>query len=164
MEHQPTNIKPNGPEEITSMIMVKSILELQADQLLTMSMKANEEGRPMGANIGFSMHALMVIVLNLVQASIDNDFDAMNDILGDVGAIKMQLQEDNEQTYHDMLQDILSALCPDNPGLARLVWLTSLKMIEDAKSGGLLLSAYPQTQSSAGPNRAQRRQAARKKK
>lgn len=164
MEHQPTNIKPNGPEEITSMIMVKSILELQADQLLTMSMKANEEGRPMGANIGFSMHALMVIVLNLVQASIDNDFDAMNDILTDVDALEIQLRDDDHRTYHDHLQDVLTALCPDNPGLARLVWLTSLKMIEDAKSGGLLLSAYPQTQSSAGPNRAQRRQAARKKK
>ena len=164
MEHQLTNIKPNGPEEITSMIMVKSILEIKADQLLTMSRNANNDGMPMCANIGFSLHALMVIVLNLVQASIDNDFDAMNDILGDVGAIKMQLQEDNEQTYHDMLQDVLSALCPDNPGLARLVWLTSLKMIEDAKSGGLVLSAYPQTQVSTGPNRAQRRQATRKKK
>ena len=164
MENQPVNIKPNGPEEITGLIMVKTILELQADELLTMARNAKNEGKPMGANIGSAMHSVLVDVLTLVQASINNDFDAMNDILDDVGAIKMQLQEDNEQTYHDMLQDILSALCPDNPGLARLVWLTSLKMIEDAKSGGLLLSAYPQTQSSTGPNRAQRRQAARKKK
>ena len=164
MENQPVNIKPNGPEEITSMIMVKTILELKADQLLTMSRKANDDGMPMSAHIGFSLHAVLVDVLTLVQASIDNDFDEMNNILADVGAVEIQLREDDEQTYHDMLQEVLTALCPDNPGLARLVWLTSLKMIEDAKSGGLLLSAYPQTQSSTGPNRAQRRQAARKKK
>jgi hypothetical protein len=164
MENQPVNIKPNGPEEITSMIMVKTILELHADELLTTLNEAVSEGRQMGANIAFSMHKLLIDVLTLVQASIDNDFDEMNNILADVGAVEIQLREDDEQTYHDMLQEVLTALCPDNPGLARLVWLTSLKMIEDAKSGGLLLSAYPQTQSSAGPNRAQRRQAARKKK
>ena len=164
MENQPVNIKPNGPEEIASMIMVKTILEIKADQLLTMSRNANNDGMPMCANIGFSLHALMVIVLNLVEASINNDFEEMNNILADIGASDTQLRDDDEQTYHDILQEVLSALCPDNPGLARLVWLTSLKMIEDAKSGGLLLSAYPQTQSSTGPNRAQRRQAARKKK
>lgn len=164
MEHQPTNIKPNGPEEITSLIMVRTILELKADQLLTVSRKANNDGMPMCAHIGFSLHAVLVDVLTLVQASIDNDFDAMNDIWGDVGALDTQLRDDDEQTHHDMLQDIFSLLCPDNPGLARLVWLTSLKMIEDAKSGGLVLSAYPQTQVSTGPNRAQRRQASRKKK
>jgi hypothetical protein len=164
MENQPVNIKPNGPEEITSMIMVKTILELHADELLTMLSEAVSEGRQMGANIAFSMHKLLIDVLTLVQASIDNDFDEMNNILADVGAIEMQLREDDEQTYHDMLQEVLTALCPDNPGLARLVWLTSLKMIEDAKSGGLLLSAYPQTQVSTGPNRAQRRQASRKMK
>ena len=164
MEYQPANIKSNGPEEITNMIMVKTILEIKADQLAAMIREAFNDGKMTCVNVGFSLHALMVIVLNLVQASIDNDSDAMNDILGDVGAIKMLLPEDNEQRYHDMLQDVLSALCPDNPGLARLVWLTSLKMIEDAKSGGLLLSAYPQIQGNTGPNRAQRRQAARKKK
>ena len=164
MENQPVNIKPNGPEEIASMIMVKTILEIKADQLLTMSRNANNDGMPMCANIGFSLHALMVIVLNLVQASIDNDFDAMNNILADVGALELRLRDDDGQMHHDMLQEVLSALCPDNPGLARLVWLTSLKMIEDAKSGGLRLSAYPQTQGNTGPNRAQRRQTARKKK
>jgi len=164
MENQPVNIKPSGPEEITSMIMVKTILELHADELLTMLSEAVSEGRQMGANIAFSMHKLLIDVLTLVQASIDNDFDEMNNILADVGALDTQLRDDDEQTYHDMLQEVLTALCPDNPGLARLVWLTSLKMIEDAKSGGLLLSAYPQTQVSTGPNRSQRRQAARKKK
>ncbi len=164
MENQPVNIKPNGPEEITSMIMVKTILELHADELLTMLSEAVSEGRQMGANIAFSMHKLLIDVLTLVQASIDNDFDEMNNILADVGALDTQLRDDDEQTYHDMLQEVLTALCPDNPGLARLVWLTSLKMIEDAKSGGLLLSAYPQTQVSTGPNRSQRRQAARNKK
>jgi len=164
MEHQPTNNKTNGPEEITSMIMVKTILELQADDCLTMARTAKNEGRLMSASIGFSMHAVLVDVLTLVQASIDNDFDAMNNIFSNVGASELPLRDDEEQTYQGVLQEMISALCPDNPGLARLVWLTSLKMIEDAKSGGLILSAYPQTQSSAGPNRAQRRQASRKKK
>ena len=163
MENQPVNIKPNGPEEITSMIMVKTILELHADELLTMLSEAVSEGRQMGANIAFSKHKLLIDVLTLVQASINNDFDEMNNILADVGTLDRQLWDDDEQTNHDILQEVLSALCPDNPGLARLVWLTSLKMIEDAKSGGLLLSAYPQTQGNTGPNRAQRRQAVRKK-
>ena len=164
MENQPVNIKPNGPEEITGLIMVKTILELQADELLTMARNAKNEGKPMGANIGSAMHSVLVDVLTLVQASINNDFEEMNNILADIGASDTQLRDDDEQTYHDILQEVLSALCPDNPGLARLVWLTSLKMIEDAKSGGLRLSAYPQTQGNTGPNRAQRRQTARKKK
>ena len=164
MENQPVNIKPNGPEEVASLFMVKTILELHADELLRRLSEAASEGRQMGANIAFSKYELLIDVLTLVEASINNDFEEMNNILADIGASDTQLRDDDEQTYHDILQEVLSALCPDNPGLARLVWLTSLKMIEDAKSGGLRLSAYPQTQSSTGPNRAQRRQAARKKK
>jgi hypothetical protein len=143
MEHQPTNIKPNGPEEIASLVMVKTILELQGDELLKMARTARNEGRAIVANIGYSLHALIVDVLILVQASIDNDFDAMNNILANVGELEIRLQDGSEQFHHDMLQEVLNALCSDNSNLARYLWLISLKMIKDARSGGLDLSAFP---------------------
>ena len=164
MEHQPTNIKPNGPDEITSLIMVKTILEHWVDELQERRWKLHNAGMPMRTMLKYSELYAINRALALVQAYLVNDLDGMGEYrYSDPENIEIH-QEVEKPLLEDRLQDVLSALCPDNPGLARLVWLTSLKMIEDAKSGGLVLSAYPQTQSSAGPNRAQRRQAARKKK
>lgn len=143
MEHQPANIKPNGPEEIASLVMVMTILELRADELLTMARKAQNERRAIVATIGFSLHALLVDVLTLLQASINNDFDAINNILADVGELEIRLQDGSQQMHHDMLREVLNAVCSDNSNLARYLWLISLKMIQDARSGGLDLSAYP---------------------
>ena len=164
MTTQQTNIKPNETEEVSSLIMLKTIFEIQADELLTMTNEANNEGMPMETNAGFFMYALLLDVIALVQASIDNDFDAMRRYLPNVGALDLQPKKDDEQMQDDTLLDTLNALCPNNPGLAFFVWLTSLKMIEEAKSTGRRILAFPQTQANTGPNRAQRRQTARKKK
>ena len=164
MENQQENIKPNGPDEITSLIMVKTILEHWVDELQERRWKLHNAGMPMRTMLKYSELYAINRALALVQAYLVNDLEGMGEYrYSDPENIEIH-QEDEKPLLEDQLQDAISALCPDNPGLARLVWLTSLQMIEDAKSGGLLLSAYPQTQSSAGPNRAQRRQAARKKK
>ena len=164
MTTQQTNIKPNGTEEVSSLIMLKTILEVQADELLTMTNEANNEGMPMEVNAGFFMYALLLDVIALVQASIDNDFDVMRGYLPNVGASDLHLQKDDEQMPDDTLLDALNALCPNNPGLAFFVWQTSVKMIEEAKGTGRRIFAFPQTQVNTGQNRAQRRQTARKKK
>ena len=107
MTTQQTNIKPNGTEEVSSLIMLKTILEVQADELLTMTNEANNEGMPMEVNAGFFMYALLLDVIALVQASIDNDFDAMRHYLPNVGALDLQPKEDDEhmqpatQSSHD---------------------------------------------------------------
>ena len=164
MNTQPENIKPNGPDEITSLIMVKTILEHWVDELQERRWKLHNAGMPMRTMLKYSELYAINRALALVQAYLVNDLEGMGEYrYSDPENIEIH-QEEEKPLLEDRLQDVFTALCPDNPGLARLVWLTSLKMIEDAKSGGLLLSAYPQTQSSAGPNRAQRRQAARKKK
>ena len=164
MENQQENIKPNGPDEITSLIMVKTILEHWVDELQERRWKLHNAGMPMRTMLKYSELYAINRALALVQAYLVNDLEGMGEYrYSDPENIEIH-QEVEKPLLEDQLQDILSALCPDNPGLARLVWLTSLKMIEDAKSGGLVLSAYPQTQVSTGPNRAQRRQALRKKK
>ena len=143
MTTQPANMKPNGPDEITSLVIVKTILEHRLDDLLEMANQADNEGRPMAAEISYFAHEQLREAASLVQASIDNDFDAMNNAFTEVTEVDDNLRKDESILLHDKLQDALSALCPDNPSLARLVFLTSVKMIEDAKSGGLRLSAYP---------------------
>jgi len=164
MENQQKNIKPNGPDEITSLIMVKTILEHWVDELQERRWKLHNAGMPMWTRLKYSETYAINRALALVQAYLDNDLEGMGEYrYSDPENIEIH-PEDEKPLLEDRLQDAISALCPDNPGLARLVWLTSLKMIEDAKSGGLVLSAYPQTQVSTGPNRAQRRQASRKKK
>ena len=164
MTTQQVNIKPNGTEEVSSLLILKTIFEVQANEVLTMALEAESEGMPMETNAGFFMYALLLDVIALVQASIDNDFDAMRHYLPNVGALDLQPKEDDEHMQDDTLLDTFNALCPNNPGLAFFVWLTSLKMIEEAKSTGRRILAFPQTQANTGPNRAQRRQTARKKK
>ena len=81
--------------------------------------------------------------LALVQAYLDNDLEGMGEYrYSDPENIEIN-QEDEKPLLEDRLQDAISALCPDNQKLARLVWLQTLKMIDDSKSGGLRLSAYP---------------------
>lgn len=164
MTTQQTNIKPNGTEEVSSLLILKTIFEIQANEVLSMALEAESEGMPLEANIGIFMHALLLDVIDLVQASINNDFDALRSHFADVGELDLQPPKEDEQMEHDKLLEALTALCPDNPGLAFFVWLKSMDLIKDAKSTGLRLFSYPQTQANTGPNRAQRRQTARKKK
>ena len=164
MTTQQVNIKPNGTKEVSSLLILKTIFEVQANEVLTMALEAESEGMQMEANLGICMRALLLDVINLVQAAINSDFDAMRGDFTDVGPVVQHLRKIDEQIGHDRLLDALNALCPTNPDLAFFVWLTSMEMIEDGKNTGLRIFAYPQTQSNTGPNRAQRRQTARKKK
>ena len=164
MTTQQVNIKPNGTKEVSSLLILKTIFDIQANEVLAMAKESHDEGVPMEANVGVFMNALLLDVIGLVQAAINNDFDAMRRYLPNVGASDLQPKKDDEQIQDDTLLDTLNALCPNNPGLAFFVWLTSLKMIEEAKSTGHRILAFPQTQTNTGPNRAQRRQTARKKK
>lgn len=77
--------------------------------------------------------------MGLVQVTIDNDFDAMTNALTDVTEVDDNLRKDESILLQDNLQDSLSALCPHNPSLIRLVFLVSVKMIEYSKSGVLRL-------------------------
>lgn len=140
MTTQPANMKPNGPGEVTSLVIVKTIMEHRLDDLLEMANQADNEGRPMAGEMSYFAHEQLKEAVALVQAAIHNDFEAMNNAFTEVDD---NLRKDESILLHDKLQEALSALCPDNPSVARIVFLTSLKMIEDAKSGGLRLSAYP---------------------
>ena len=164
MTTQQVNIKPNGTEEVSSLLILKTIFEVQANEVLTMALEAESEGMQMEANLGICMRALLLDVINLVQAAINSDFDAMRGDFTDVGPVVQHLRKIDEQIGHDRLLDALNALCPNNPDLAFFIWQTSMEMIEDDKSTGLRKLTYPKTQANTGPNRAQRRQTARKKK
>jgi hypothetical protein len=164
MTTQQVNIKPNGTDEVTSLVILKTIFEIQANEVLTMAKESNNEGMPMESNVGVFMHVLLLDVIDLLQAAINNDFDALGSNFTDVGALALHLRKMDEQMQHDKLLNALNALCPNDPDLAFLIWLTSMEMIENAKSTGLHISADPQTQANMGPNRAQRRQTASKKK
>ena len=143
MTTQPANMKPNGPDEVTSLVIVKTIMEHRLDDLLEMANQADNEGRPMAGEMSYFAHEQLKEAVALVQAAIDNDFDAMSNAFTEVTEVDDNLRKDESILLHDKLQEALSALCPDNPSVARIVFLTSVKMIEDAKSGGLRLSAYP---------------------
>ena len=143
MTTQPANMKPNGPDEVTSLVIVKNIMEHRLDDLLEMANQADNEGRPMAGEMSYFAHEQLKEAVALVQAAIDNDFEAMNNAFTEVTEVDDNLRKDESILLHDKLQEALSALCPDYPSVARIVFLTSLKMIEDAKSGGLRLSAYP---------------------
>ena len=143
MTTQPANMKPNGPDEVTSLVIVKTIMEHRLDDLLEMADLAGNEDRPMAAEMSYFAHEQLKEAVALVQAAIDNDFDAMSNAFTEVTEVDDNLRKDESILLHDKLQEALSALCPDNPAVARIVFLTSVKMIEDAKSGGLRLSAYP---------------------
>ena len=164
MTTQQVNIKPNGTEEVSSLLILKTIFDIQANELLAMAKESHNEGVSMEANVGFFLHALLLDVIGLVQAAINNDFDAMRGDFTDFGALALHLREIDEQNGHDRLLDALNALCPNDPDLAFFIWLTNMEMIENAKSTGLHIFPDPQTQANTGPNRAQRRQTARKKK
>ena len=164
MTTQQVNIKPNGTKEVSSLLILKTIFEVQANEVLATALEAESEGMQMEASLGICMRALLLDVINLVQAAINNDFDAMRGNFTDVGPVVQHLRKIDEQIGHDRLLDALNALCPNNPDLAFDVWLTSMEMIEDDKITGLRKLTYPQTQANTGPNRAQRRQTARKKK
>ena len=142
MTTQPANMKPNGPDEVTSLVIVKTIMEHRLDDLLEMANQADNEGRPMAGEMSYFAHEQLKEAAALVQAAIDNDFDAMNNAFTEVTEVDDNLRKDESILLHDNLQDALSALCPDNPSLAHIIFLTCRKMIEDAKSGGLRLSAY----------------------
>lgn len=77
MTTQQVNIKPNGTEEVSSLLILKTIFEVQANEVLTMALEAESEGMQMEANLGICMRALLLDVINLVQAAINNNFDAM---------------------------------------------------------------------------------------
>ena len=143
MTTQPANMKPNGPDEVTSLVIVKTIMEHRLDDLLEMANQADNEGRPMAGEMSYFAHEQLKEAVALVQAAIDNDFDTMNNAFTEVTEVDDNFRKDESILLHDKLQEALSALCPDNPSVARIVFLTSVKMIEDAKSGGLRLSAYP---------------------
>jgi hypothetical protein len=164
MTNEQANIKPNGTEEVSSLLILKTIFEIQANEVLTMAKESNNEGMPTEANAGIYMHVLLLDVIDLLQAAINNDFEAMRGNFTDVGALALRLREIDEQMQHDKLLDTLNALCPNDPDLAFFIWLTNMEMIENAKGTGLHIFADPQTQANTGPNRAQRRQTARKKK
>ena len=164
MTNEQLNIKPNGTEEVSSLLILKTIFEIQANEVLTMAKESNNEGMPTEANAGIYMYVLLLDVIDLLQAAINNDFEAMRGNFTDVGPVVQHLRKIDEQIGHDRLLDALNALCPDDPNLAFFVWQTSMEMIEDGKNTGLRIFAYPQTQANTGPNRAQRRQTARKKK
>jgi hypothetical protein len=164
MTNEQLNIKPNGTEEVSSLLILKTIFEIQANEVLTMAKESNNEGMPTEANAGIYMYVLLLDVIDLLQAAINNDFEAMRGNFTDVGALALRLREIDEQNGYDRLLDALNALCPDDPNLAFFVWQTSMEMIEDDKSTGLHKLTYPKTQANTGPNRAQRRQTARKKK
>ena len=164
MTTQQVNIKPNGTKEVSSLLILKTIFDIQINEVLTMAKESHDEGVSMEANVGFFLHALLLDVIGLVQAAINNDFEAMRGNFTDVGALALRLREIDEQNGYDRLLDALNALCPNNPDLAFFIWQKSMEMIEDDKSTGLRKLTYPQTQANTGPNRAQRRQTARKKK
>lgn len=164
MTNEQVNIKPNGTEEVSSLLLLKTILEIRANEVLTMAKESNNEGMPTEANAGIYMHVLLLDVIDLLQAAINNDFEAMRGNFTDVGALALRLREIDEQMQHDKLLDALNTLCPNDPDLAFFIWLTNMEMIENAKSTGLHIFPDPQTQANTGPNRAQRRQTARKKK
>ena len=143
MTTQPENIKPNGPDEITSLIMVKTILEHWVDELQERRWKLHNAGMPMATSLKYSELYAINRALALVQAYLVNDLEGMGEYrYSDPEDIEIH-QEDEKPLLEDRLQDAISALCPDNQKLARLVWLQTLKMIDDSKSGGLRLSAYP---------------------
>ena len=164
MTNEQVNIKPNGTEEVSSLLLLKTIFEIRANEVLTMAKESNNEGMPTEANAGIYMHVLLLDVIDLLQAAINNDFEAMRGNFTDVGALALRLREIDEQMQHDKLLDALNALCPNDPDLAFFIWLTNMEMIENAKSTGLHIFPDLQTQANTGPNRAQRRQTARKKK
>ena len=164
MTNEQVNIKSNGTEEVSSLLLLKTIFEIRANEVLTMAKESNNEGMPTEANAGIYMHVLLLDVIDLLQAAINNDFEAMRGNFTDVGALALRLREIDEQMQHDKLLDALNALCPNDPDLAFFIWLTNMEMIENAKSTGLHIFPDPQTQANTGPNRAQRRQTARKKK
>jgi hypothetical protein len=164
MTNEQVNIKPNGTEEVSSLLILKTIFEVQANEVLATALEAESEGMQMEASLGICMRALLLDVINLVQAAINNDFDAMRGNFTDVGPVVQHLRKIDEQIGHDRLLDALNALCPNDPDLAFFIWLTNMEMIENAKSTGLHIFPDPQTQANTGPNRAQRRQTARKKK
>ena len=164
MTTQPENIKPNGPDEITSLIMVKTILEHWVDELQERRWKLHNAGMPMATSLKYSELYAINRALALVQAYLVNDLEGMGEYrYSDPEDIEIH-QEDEKPLLEDRLQDAISALCPNSPGLAFIVWQTSVKMIEEAKSTGRRIFAFPQTQANTGPNRAQRRQTVRKKK
>ena len=164
MTTQQVNIKPNGTEEVSSLLILKTIFDIQINEVLAMAKESHNEGVSMEANVGFFLHALLLDVIGLVQAAINNDFDAMRGNFTDFPGFALHLREIDEQNGYDRLLDALNASCPNNPDLAFFIWLTNMEMIENAKSTGLHIFPDPQTQANTGPNRAQRRQTARKKK
>jgi hypothetical protein len=164
MTTQQVNVKPNGTKEVSSLLILKTIFDIQANEVLAMAKESHNEGVPMEANVGIFMRALLLDVIGLVQAAINNDFDAMRGNFTDFPGFALHLRKIDEQNGYDKLLDALNALCPNNADLAFFIWQTSMEMIEDDQSTGLRKLTYPQTQANTGPNRAQRRQTARKKK
>ena len=140
MTTQPENIKPNGPDEITSLVIMKTMIEHHLADLHTMADDAFNAGRPMSARVGFLNHQLLRKMADLVQASIDNDFDSMNDVFGSVGLLSAYLEHDEQVMREEQLHDALALMCPDNPTLTHMIFLKCMKMFEDAQSGGLRMS------------------------
>ena len=139
MTNQQENIKPNGPDEITSLIMVKTILEHWVDELQERRWKLHNAGMPMWTKLKYSETYAINRALALVQAYLDNDLEGMGEYrYSDPENIEIN-QEDEKPLLEDRLQDAISALCPDNPSLARIVFLASIRMIEDARRGVLRL-------------------------
>ena len=73
MTTQPANMKPNGPGEVTSLVIVKTIMEHRLDDLLEMANQADNEGRPMAGEMSYFAHEQLKEAVALVQAAIDND-------------------------------------------------------------------------------------------
>ena len=139
MTNQQENIKPNGPDEITSLIMVKTILEHWVDELQERRWKLHNAGMPMATSLKYSELYAINRALALVQAYLVNDLEGMGEYrYSDPEDIEIH-QEDEKPLLEDRLQDAISALCPDNPSLARIVFLASIRMIEDARRGVLRL-------------------------
>lgn len=140
MTTQPENIKPNGPDEITSLVIMKTMIEHHLDDLRRVANEAFIAGRPMFARVGFLTHQLLSRMVDLVQASIDNDFDSMNDVFVDVDLLSASLECDEQAMCEEQLHDALAFMCQDNPALTHMIFLKCMKMFEDAQSGGLRMS------------------------
>lgn len=140
MTTQPENIKPNGPDEITSLFIMKTMIEHHLDDLHTMANEALNDGRPMSARVGFINHQLLRRVADLVQASIDNDFDSLNDGFGSVCLLSAYLEHDEQVMHEEQLHDAIALMCQDNPALTHMIFLKCMKMFEEAQSGGLRMS------------------------
>ena len=97
MTTQQVNIKPNGTEEVSSLLILKTIFDIQINEVLAMAKESHNEGVSMEANVGFFLHALLLDVIGLVQAAINNDFDAMRGNFTDFPGLALHLRKIDEQ-------------------------------------------------------------------